>query len=211
MVDVSNSASFEDVAVMKFFEVSTRNLLAQEAAAGVRHHVALSVVGTELLRALIHRRVALVAQGIGDVLLIGSVGSRATLRIKQFLTRNGHPFKYLDLERDADVRQLLDRFHVEPAEIPVVIWRSEAVLKNPSNQEIADCLGFNKGIDHIHRRDVVIVGGGPAGLAAAVYAASEGLDVRVIEASSPGVQAGSSSRIEYCARGFCTTSELQSR
>ncbi|HEX8798232.1 MAG TPA: FAD-dependent oxidoreductase [Terriglobales bacterium] len=149
-----------------------------------------------LMRALIHRRVAVVAQGIGDVLLIGSVASGATLRIKQFLTRNGHPFKYLDLDRDADVRQLLDRFHVEPAEIPVVICRSEAVLKNPSNQEIADCLGFNMGIDHTHRRDVVIVGAGPAGLAAAVYAASEGLDVLVIEASSPGGQAGSSSRIE---------------
>jgi thioredoxin reductase (NADPH) len=149
-----------------------------------------------LMRALIHRRVALVARGIGDVLLIGSVGSGATLRIKQFLTRNGHPFKYLDLDRDADVRQLLDRFHVDPAEIPVVICRGEAVLKNPSNQEIADCLGFNKGIDHTRRRDVVIVGAGPAGLAAAVYAASKGLDVLVIEASSPGGQAGSSSRIE---------------
>ncbi len=149
-----------------------------------------------LMRAFIHRRVAVIAQGIGDVLLIGSVGSGATLRIKEFLTRNGHPFKYLDLDRDADVRQLLDRFRVEPAEIPVVICRGEGVLKNPSNQEIADCLGFNKGIDHTHRRDVVIVGAGPAGLAAAVYAASEGLDVLVIEASSPGGQAGSSSRIE---------------
>lgn len=149
-----------------------------------------------LMRALIHRRVALVAQGIGDVLLIGSVGSGATLRIKQFLTRNGHPFKYLDLDRDADVRQLLDRFNVDPADIPVVICRGEAVLKNPRNEEIADSLGFNKGIDHTHRRDVVIVGGGPAGLAAAVYAASEGLDVLVIEASSPGGQAGSSSKIE---------------
>jgi len=149
-----------------------------------------------LMRAFIHRRVAVIAQGIGDVLLIGSVGSGATLRIKQFLTRNGHPFKYLDLDRDADVRQLLDRFRVEPADIPVVICRGEAVLKNPSNQEIADCLGFNKGIDYTHRRDVVIVGAGPAGLAAAVYAASEGLDVLVIEASSPGGQAGSSSRIE---------------
>jgi thioredoxin reductase (NADPH) len=149
-----------------------------------------------LMRALIHRRVAVIAHGIGDVLLIGSLGSGATLRIKQFLTRNGHPFKYLDLDRDADVRQLLDRFHVEPAEMPVVICRGEVVLKNPSNQEIADCLGFNKGIDHAHRRDVVIVGAGPAGLAAAVYAASEGLDVLVIEANSPGGQAGTSSRIE---------------
>jgi len=149
-----------------------------------------------LMRALIHRRVAVIAQGIGDVLLIGSVGSGATLRIKQFLTRNGHPFKYLDLDRDADVRQLLDRFHVEPADIPVVICRGEVVLKNPSNQEIADCLGFNKGIDYTHRRDVVIVGAGPAGLASAVYAASEGLDVLVIEANSPGGQAGTSSKIE---------------
>ncbi len=155
-----------------------------------------SEISELLMRALIHRRAALVAQGIGDVLLIGSVGSAATLRIKQFLTRNGHPFKCLDLDRDADVGQLLARFDVEPAQLPVVICRDEAVLKNPTNQEIADCLGFNKGIDHTHLRDVVIVGAGPAGLAAAVYAASEGLDVLVIEASSPGGQAGSSSKIE---------------
>ena len=94
------------------------------------------------------------------------------------------------------MRDLLDRFHVEPAEIPVLICRGEAVLKNPSNQEIADRLGFNERIDQTHLRDVVIVGAGPAGLAAAVYAASEGLDALVIEASSPGGQAGSSSRIE---------------
>ena len=149
-----------------------------------------------LMKALIYRRIELVAQGIGDVLLIGSAHSAATLRIKAFLTRNGHPFKYLDLDRDADVRDLLDRFHVDPAEIPVVICRGEAVLKNPSNQEIADRLGFNERIDQVHLRDVVIVGAGPAGLAAAVYAASEGLDALVIEASSPGGQAGSSSRIE---------------
>jgi thioredoxin reductase (NADPH) len=149
-----------------------------------------------LMRAFIHRRVALVAQGIGDVLLIGSVGSAATLRIKQFLTRNGHPFEYLDLDRDTGVRNLLDRFRVDPAEIPVVICRGEVVLKNPSNQEVADSLGFNTRIDQTHLRDVVVVGAGPAGLAAAVYAASEGLDALVIEASSPGGQAGSSSRIE---------------
>jgi thioredoxin reductase (NADPH) len=149
-----------------------------------------------LMRALIRRRIALVTQGIGDVLLIGSVHSAATLRIKAFLTRNGHPFKYLDLDRDAEVRELLDRFHVDAAEIPVVICRGEAVLKNPSSQAIADRLGFNQRIDQRHLRDVVIVGAGPAGLSAAVYAASEGLDALVIEASSPGGQAGSSSRIE---------------
>jgi thioredoxin reductase (NADPH) len=149
-----------------------------------------------LMTALIYRRVELVAQGIGDVLLIGSAHSAATLRIKAFLTRNDHPFKYLDLDRDADVRDLLDRFRVDPGELPVLICRGEAVLKNPGNQEIGDCLGFNGRIDQAHQRDVVIVGAGPAGLAAAVYAASEGLDALVLEASSPGGQAGSSSRIE---------------
>jgi thioredoxin reductase (NADPH) len=149
-----------------------------------------------LMTALIYRRIELVAQGIGDALLIGSAHSAATLRIRTFLTRNGHPFKYLDLDRDPDVRNLLDRFRVDPAEIPVLICRSQAVLKNPSNQTIADRLGFNERIDDVHLRDIVIVGAGPAGLAAAVYAASEGLDALVIEASSPGGQAGSSSRIE---------------
>jgi thioredoxin reductase (NADPH) len=153
-------------------------------------------VSEMLMKALIYRRIEMVAQGIGDALLIGSAHSAATLRIRAFLTRNGHPFKYLDLDRDADVRTLLDRFHVDPAEIPVLICRGEAVLKNPSNHMIADRLGFNERIDHVHLRDVVIVGAGPAGLAAAVYAASEGLDALVIEASSPGGQAGSSSRIE---------------
>jgi thioredoxin reductase (NADPH) len=153
-------------------------------------------IGAVLMKALIYRRIHLVAQGIGDALLIGSAQSAATLRIKAFLTRNDHPFKYLDLDRDADVRDLLDRFRVEPAELPVLICRGERVLKNPSNQAIADCLGFNGRIDRAHQRDVVIVGAGPAGLAAAVYAASEGLDALVLEASSPGGQAGSSSRIE---------------
>ena len=153
-------------------------------------------IGEVLMRALIHRRIAMVAEGIGDALLIGSGRSAATLRIKEFLTRNGHPFKYLDLDRDADVRDLLDRFRLEPADLPVLICRGETVLKNPSNHEIAECLGFNGPVDRAHQRDVVIVGAGPAGLAAAVYAASEGLDALVLEASFPGGQAGSSSRIE---------------
>jgi hypothetical protein len=120
-----------------------------------------------LLKTLIYRRLELVAQGIGDALLIGSAHSAATLRIRAFLTHNGHPFKYLDLDRDSDVRELLDRFAVGPANLPVLICRGEAVLKNPSNQMIADRLGFNDRIDQAHLRDVVIVGAGPAGLAAA--------------------------------------------
>jgi thioredoxin reductase (NADPH) len=149
-----------------------------------------------LMTALIHRRSAMVANGFGDALLVGSLHSAATLRIKAFLSRNGHPFSYLDVDRDGDVRALLDRFGVEATDIPVMICRGGTVLRNPSHQEIATQLGFNCRIDHEHLRDVVIVGAGPAGLAAAVYAASEGLDTLVIEASSPGGQAGSSSRIE---------------
>ncbi|HEY5096188.1 MAG TPA: FAD-dependent oxidoreductase [Candidatus Eremiobacteraceae bacterium] len=149
-----------------------------------------------LMRAFIYRRVELAAQGISDVALVGSVYSAGTLRIKEFLTRNGHPFAYVDLERDTAVQDLLDRFHVAAADIPVLICRSTTVLRNPTNQQIADCLGFNEGIDQAHVRDAVIVGAGPAGLAAAVYAASEGLDALVIESNSPGGQAGSSSRIE---------------
>src|SRR5262245_28118600 len=93
-----------------------------------------------LMGALIRRRTAMVAEGIGDALLVGSGRSAATLRIKEFLTRNGHPFKYLDLDRDADVQDLLDRFHVDRADIPVVICRGQTVLKRPNNQEIANHL-----------------------------------------------------------------------
>ncbi len=149
-----------------------------------------------LMRAFIYRRMELAQQGIGDVMLVGSMHCAATLRIKEFLSRNGHPFGYLDLDRDPDAQALLDGLHVTMAEIPVLICRGDVVLRNPSNEAIADCLGFNENIDRAQMRDVVIVGAGPAGLAAAVYAASEGLDALVIEASSPGGQAGSSSRIE---------------
>jgi thioredoxin reductase (NADPH) len=149
-----------------------------------------------LMRAFILRRVELLAQGIGDVTLVGSNHSADTLRIKEFLTRNGHPYSYVDLERDADVQRLLDYFHISVADVPVVICRGQTVLRNPTNSEIANCLGFNQTVDEKHVRDLVIVGAGPAGLAAAVYGASEGLDVLLLETYSPGGQAGSSSRIE---------------
>ena len=149
-----------------------------------------------IMRAFIIRRVELIAHGLGDVVLVGSNHCSGTLRVKEFLTRNGHPYSYIDLDRDADVQELLDRFHLTAADVPVLICRGEAVLRNPTNQQIAACLGFNEAIDQTQIRDVVIVGAGPAGLAAAVYAASEGLDVLVLETNSPGGQAGSSSKIE---------------
>ena len=148
------------------------------------------------VRAFLLRRAGLIARGIGDVVLVGSNHSSDTLRIKEFLTRNVHPYSFLDPDRDAGVQDLLDRFHFAIADIPVLICRGTTVLRNPSNREIADCLGFNEAIDQAHVRDVVVIGAGPAGLAAAVYGASEGLDVLVLESSSPGGQAGSSSRIE---------------
>jgi thioredoxin reductase (NADPH) len=148
------------------------------------------------MRAFILRRVALINQGRGNVILMGSRHSAQTLRLREFLTRNGHPHTYVDLDTDTSAQELLDRFHVTIAEVPVVICNNRTVLRSPSIQELASCLGFNAHITPSELRDLVIVGAGPSGLAAAVYAASEGLDVLVIEADSPGGQAGSSSRIE---------------
>src|SRR5205823_4787115 len=119
-----------------------------------------------------------------------------TLRIKEFLTANGHPYTAIDLDRDQGVQAMLDRFNISAADVPVLICRGQVVLRNPTNRQIADCLGFNEAIDPTKVRDVIIVGAGPSGLAAAVYAASEGLDVLVIETNAPGGQAGSSSKIE---------------
>ncbi len=166
-----------------------------------REHV-LALVHTDgelseiLLRAFLLRRVELIAQGFGDVVLVGSRHSAGTLRIQAFLTRNGHPYSTIDLDRDAGAQALLDRFQVTVDDVPVVICRGEVVLRNPTHGQIADCLGFNEAIDHTQVRDLVIVGAGPAGLSAAVYSASEGLDVVMLETHAPGGQAGSSSKIE---------------
>lgn len=148
------------------------------------------------MRAFILRRVELIAHGFGDVVVLGSNYCATTLRVKDFLTRNGHPYSFVDLDRDEGAQELLDRFHVKGGDVPVLICRGESVLRSPTNRQIADCLGFNEAIDQTHVRDLVIVGAGPSGLAAAVYGASEGLDVLVVESNSPGGQAASSSKIE---------------
>jgi len=148
------------------------------------------------MRAFILRRVELINRGAGNVILLGSRHSAQTLRLREFLTRNGHPHTYVDLDTDATYQDLLDHFHVTIEEIPVLICNNRTVLRSPSIQELAKCLGLNAHITATEVRDLVIVGAGPSGLAAAVYGASEGLDVLVIEADSPGGQAGSSSRIE---------------
>ncbi len=146
------------------------------------------------LRAFILRRLQLIDQGFGDVLLLGSNHCQGSLHIREFLTRNGHPYKFVDLDTDADSQAMLDQF--QAGDIPVVICRGSLVLRNPTIQQVADCLGLNPKIDRTAICDVVIIGAGPAGLGAAVYAASEGLSVVMIEANAPGGQAGTSSRIE---------------
>ncbi|MGC2480078.1 MAG: FAD-dependent oxidoreductase [Candidatus Sulfotelmatobacter sp.] len=148
------------------------------------------------MRAFILRRVLLISSGSGNVILLGSRHSAKTLHLREFLTRNAHPHTYIDLDTDTGAQELLDRFTVTLDEIPVVICNGETVLRGPSIQELARCLGLNAHITATELRDLVIVGAGPAGLAAAVSGASEGLDVLVIEAESPGGQAGSSSKIE---------------
>jgi thioredoxin reductase (NADPH) len=153
-------------------------------------------IGETLLRAFILRRVHLIANSIGDAVLIGSNHSSDTLRLRGFLTRNGHPHTYVDVEHDPDVQSLLDQFGVSVNDIPVLICRGDIVLRNPTNEAAAECFGLNTGIDEGEVYDLIVIGAGPSGLAAAVYGASEGLKVLVIETNAPGGQAGSSSRIE---------------
>jgi thioredoxin reductase (NADPH) len=149
-----------------------------------------------LLRAFILRRVALLTEGSNDMVLLGSRHSSGTLRLKEFLTRNGQPFTYQDVETDPGIQVMLDRFQVGVNEVPVIVCQGGHVLKNPSNESLAVALGLSPQLNPDVVRDVVVVGAGPAGLAAAVYAASEGLDVLVLESTAPGGQAGTSSRIE---------------
>ncbi len=172
----------------EFLEISAdglRSLVARDAE-----------LGEIFMRAFILRRIALISRGLGNVIVMGSRHCANTVRIREFLGRNAHPYTYVDLDTDKTSQELLDRFEVKTGEVPVVICNGQTVLRNPSIQELADCLGFNVSIDQSQVRDLIIVGAGPSGLAAAVYAASEGLDALVIETDAPGGQAGSSSKIE---------------
>jgi thioredoxin reductase (NADPH) len=192
-------------------EISSLRGLASVVRARVRDEGEILVIDAENLRAIVQvdaelselfmrafilRRVGLINSRQGDVVLIGSHHSADTLRLQQFLTRNGFPHVTMDVDREPDAETLLDRFEVCVEEVPVVLCRGEVVLRNPSNETIAACLGMNPQIDDCTIRDLLVIGAGPAGLGAAVYAASEGLDVLVVETAAPGGQAGSSSKIE---------------
>ncbi|HEV8119841.1 MAG TPA: FAD-dependent oxidoreductase [Candidatus Polarisedimenticolia bacterium] len=147
------------------------------------------------LRVFLLRRASLVDREGKNVVLIGSTWCAATLALREFLTRNNQPYKYLDAEADARVQATLDSFGVTAGDVPIVICRGTQVLRKATIERVADCLGLSD-LDESVVRDLVVIGAGPAGLSAAVYAASEGLDVLVLEKYAPGGQAGGSSRIE---------------
>jgi thioredoxin reductase (NADPH) len=152
-------------------------------------------LGEILMGAFVARRHLMIQLGEGNVILFGTKTSSRTLALREFLTRNAHPFTYVDIDSDRSFDQLTEKLAVRSSEIPVVYCNSRYVLRNPSIAELAACLDLNINVDK-GVRDVLVIGAGPAGLAAAVYAASEGLRTLVIEKAAPGGQAGSSSKIE---------------
>ena len=152
-------------------------------------------LGELIMQAFILRRMRMIATHAGPVTLIGSRYAAETMRLRDFLTRNGTPFEYVDLEQAEDVECLLEDLDVRPDQTPIVLCNGQ-VLRNPGLEAVAECLGISSLAVEKGLYDVAIVGAGPAGLAAAVYAASEGLKVIVLERLAPGGQAGTSSRIE---------------
>lgn len=153
-------------------------------------------IGEIIMRAFILRRMGLIRHMQGSVVLIGPRHSSDTQRLQRFLMRNTYPHRLHDTEEDPDADGFLKCFNLSPDQLPVVIYSNDVVLKNPTNGELADSLGLTDTLDPNHVYDMTVVGAGPAGLAAAVYGASEGLDTLVIEGTAPGGQAGTSSRIE---------------
>jgi thioredoxin reductase (NADPH) len=147
------------------------------------------------MEAFVARRLLMIQLGEGNVVLFGTKTSARALALREFLTRNGHPFTYFDIDTDSFANPLMEKLCVRNSEIPVAYCNNRYVLRNPSLSELAQCLDLNIDADK-SVRDIVVIGAGPAGLAASVYAASEGLRTLVIEKSAPGGQAGSSSRIE---------------
>jgi thioredoxin reductase (NADPH) len=153
-------------------------------------------LGERIMRALILRRVGLLEAGAGGPLIVGRAGNSDVLRLEGFLRRNGHPQQRLDPETDTCAQALIERFHIDPGQLPIVLCPSGQLLRNPTEVELARCIGLVGPIDPNRVYDVVVVGAGPAGLATAVYAASEGLSVLVLDCRAFGGQAGASARIE---------------
>jgi thioredoxin reductase (NADPH) len=158
--------------------------------------IAEAELGERIMRALILRRVGLLETGAGGPIIVGRPGNGDVLRLEGFLRRNGHPRQTLDPDTDAEAKALIERFHIDPGQLPIVLCPDGQLLRNPSERELARCIGLVRPIDPTRIYDVAIVGAGPAGLAAAVYAGSEGLSVLVLDCRAFGGQAGASARIE---------------
>jgi thioredoxin reductase (NADPH) len=158
--------------------------------------VAEAETGERIMRALILRRVGLLEQNVGGPMIIGRADNRDVLRLEGFLARNGHPHQHLDPDTDSCGRALVERFRLTPADFPIVVCLNGEMLRNPSENTLARCIGLTHAIDASHLYDAVIVGAGPSGLAAAVYGASEGLSIMVVDCRAFGGQAGASARIE---------------
>ncbi|MFL4979355.1 MAG: FAD-dependent oxidoreductase [Xanthobacteraceae bacterium] len=158
--------------------------------------IAEAELGERIMRALILRRVGLLETGTGGPIIVGRPPNGDVLRLEGFLRRNGHPHQRLDPDTDPEAKALIERFHVAPDQLPIVLCPSGDLLRNPSEIELARCIGLVRPIDPGRVYDVAIVGAGPAGLATAVYAGSEGLSVIVLDCRSFGGQAGASARIE---------------
>jgi thioredoxin reductase (NADPH) len=162
-----------------------RDLMVQEAELGER-----------IMRALILRRVGLLESGASGPIIIGRSDDADVLRLQGFLTRNGQPHRALDADSDPCAKTLIERFHIDPHHLPIVLCPNGQLLRNPDENALARCLGLVRPIDATKLYDAAIIGAGPAGLAAAVYAASEGLSVIVLDCRAFGGQAGASARIE---------------
>ena len=158
--------------------------------------IAEADLGERIMRAMILRRVSLIESGAGGPVIVGRAENGDVLRLEGFLRRNGHPHHRLDPERDPSAKALIERFQVDPGQLPIVLCPDGTLLRNPGEVELARCLGLVRPIDPDRIYDVAIVGAGPAGLATAVYAASEGLEVVALDCRAFGGQAGASARIE---------------
>jgi thioredoxin reductase (NADPH) len=158
--------------------------------------IAEAELGERLMRALILRRTQMLQSGVGGPVIIGRSENGDVLRLEGFLARNATPRMMLDPDTDPEARALIDRFHVDPGQLPLVVCPGGQVLRNPSETDLARCIGLVGPIDPNRLYDVAIVGAGPAGLATSVYAASEGLSVLMLDSRSFGGQAGASARIE---------------
>jgi thioredoxin reductase (NADPH) len=157
--------------------------------------IAEAEIGERIMRALILRRMGLLEQSVGGPVIVGDVANRDVLRLENFLRRNGHPFHLID-DDETDAAVLMERFRLTRADLPIVLCMNGELLRNPTENALARCIGLTHAIDANQVYDVAIVGAGPAGLAAAVYATSEGLSTIVLDCRAFGGQAGASSRIE---------------